>query len=122
MSERPDDIQNGVPGLQCDQFARAFADGLDDQRDGSRVRIGVGDGQRNSLGAVLEPDDDKLAGLPDPGDTGHGHIQPGDVRTELLSGQDRVHRAAGLATERWRRNNSEATPEWDFQPHSRARG
>ena len=53
------------PGSSATSSCGALADRLDDQRDGARVRVGVGDGQRDALGALAAAHDDELAGLAD---------------------------------------------------------
>ena len=58
--------------------------GLDDQGDRAGRRVGVGDGQRDALGARAEPDDDELARLADLGDPGRLDDEAGDVGRELV--------------------------------------
>ena len=86
--------RDGLAGLERHQFAGAFSDRLDDKRDGPRVRVGIGDGERDSLRAFLQADDDKLAGLADPGNARRQNVQSRDVRAELSSGQNGVHLGA----------------------------
>ena len=68
MPERPGDVLDGVARLQRHQLARALAHGLNDQRDRAGGGVGIGDGQRDALGAGRPTHDDELAGLADFGD------------------------------------------------------
>ena len=90
-SERPGHVADHVTGLEGDEVDRALADGLDDQGDRARGRVGVGDGQRDPLGSLAEADDDELAGPADLGDPRRLDDEPGDVRRELIPGDDRMH-------------------------------
>ena len=92
--ERPGDVGDGLARLQRHQFPGALAHRLDDQRDGAGAGIGVGDGQRDALGALGPVHDDELAGLPDLRDARGDDVQPRDVRAELGFGNDAMH--AGL--------------------------
>ena len=40
---------------------------------------------------IKKPDDDELSGAPDLGDARRLQDEPGDVRRELVPGDDRVH-------------------------------
>ena len=91
MAERSGDIADEIAGIQRDQFVRAFADGLDHQRDGSGFGIRVSDGERDALGIFRQMNDDELSRLPDLGDARRVDIQPRDVRAESLFGQNTVH-------------------------------
>ena len=59
---------DGVADLRARRGRGGLAHGLDDQRDGARLGVGVGDGQRDALGALAPADDDELPGLADLGD------------------------------------------------------
>ena len=80
MSERASHVADEIADIQRDQFIRAFANGLNDQRDGTGFGIGIGDGQRDALGIFGEMDDDELPRLPDLGDARCVNVQPRDVR------------------------------------------
>ncbi len=51
-SERPGHVADRVTGLEGDEVDRARADGLDDQADRARDRVGVRDRQRDPLGSL----------------------------------------------------------------------
>jgi len=78
------------PGSKRHQFPRALADGLDDQRDKPRYRIGVRDGQRNAFGAGGAMNNDELAGQADFRHAPRLDIQPRHIRAELLFRYDSI--------------------------------
>ena len=94
MAERPGDVGDGLARLQRHQFLGALAHRLNDQRDGARGGVRVGDGERDALRAFGPVHNHKLAGLPDLGNARGDDVQPRDVRAELGFGNDAMH--AGL--------------------------
>ena len=93
MAERTGDVLDRVARFEGHQFTGGLADRLDHEGDRAPVGIGVGDRQRNALGAIRPADDDELAGLADRGDARRFDLKPGDVRAELGLGGDGVHEA-----------------------------
>src|ERR1019366_9274033 len=83
VAKRSGDVGNGLARLQRDQLLGALAHRLDDQRNGARARVRVGDGQGNPLRALAPVHNDELAGLPDLRNAWGDDIQPRDVRAEL---------------------------------------
>jgi hypothetical protein len=61
LAEGPDHLDR-VPLLHGAHLHRRLADLLDDQGDGARLRVGVGDGQRNPLPVIVEEHDHELTG------------------------------------------------------------
>ena len=61
MTEGPDDVEDGVAGLETVHQLGGLADSLDDEGDGARVRVGARDRERDSLAAVVQADDDELS-------------------------------------------------------------
>ena len=60
-AQRTGDVADGLADLHDAQVAAGLAHGLDDERDGARRRVGVGDGQGDALGALAPAHDDELA-------------------------------------------------------------
>ena len=67
-AERPRHVADDVTHREDAEVAARLAHGLDDERDGAGLRVGIGDRQRDALGALVPPDDDELARLADLGD------------------------------------------------------
>ena len=61
VAERAHDVEDGLPGLQLVEELRRLADALDDDGDVARFGVGVGDGERDALAVVVDPEDDELA-------------------------------------------------------------
>ena len=61
------------------------------ERDGPALGVGVGDRQRDPLGARPEPDDDELARASDLGDPRGFEDESRDIRGQLVGRDDRVH-------------------------------
>ena len=84
-AERSRDVHDGVALLQGVQVPGRFADGLDDQRDRAGLRVGVGDGQGDSLTLFVGPQNDELAGLSLAGDDRGFHFEAANIfRKHLL--------------------------------------
>ena len=64
---------------------------MDYQGDGTRSRVGVGDGQGDPLRPISLADDDELAGLPDLGDPPGVDIQASYIGAKRSFGNDFVH-------------------------------
>ena len=94
------DALDGLTRFEGDQVARALSNGLDDKSDGSRNRIGIGDGQRDPLSIFREVNDDELAGLPDLGNARRPDVQTGDVRAKARLGEDLMHERYGQRVSR----------------------
>ena len=75
----PGDIGDRAADRQRGQVLRRLADGLDDEGDRARHRVGVRDRERDPLGAVTQTDDHELPWSSDPGDPGGGDDQAGHV-------------------------------------------
>ncbi len=91
MAKGPRNPRNDIPRFKRHQFSRAFAHGLDDQRDRAGVRIRIGYGERNALGPLTAVDDHELSRLAYARQTRGFNIQPGHVRTELSFPDNLVH-------------------------------
>ena len=65
-----------------------------------RVGVDVGDGQRDALAILGQPDDDELPGTPLAGDDRRLDPEPDDVRRQRLVGDDSVHREPRRKTHR----------------------
>ena len=63
LAQRPDQVEDHIPGAQHVEQLGRLADALNDQRDRSFLRVGIGDGQRNALAMSVQPDDHELPGL-----------------------------------------------------------
>ena len=57
MPSRAGDIEDRFADGERDEVGSALADGLDRQRDGAAIDVGVGDGQRDPFSARACPDD-----------------------------------------------------------------
>ena len=79
-AERSGDVANRVAHLERHQILGRLANRLDDQRDRACLGVGVGDRQRDPLGAGPQANDDELAGLPDLGEAGRLDDEARDVR------------------------------------------
>jgi hypothetical protein len=64
LSEWPDDVGESLPDIEGAYLAGGDADGLNDEGDGTFGDIGAGDGERDALAFLANPDDDKMSGLP----------------------------------------------------------
>jgi hypothetical protein len=86
-SERTDNILDEAARHEADQFACALANRLDDQGDRPSGLVGVGDRQRDALGARSGVDNDELTGLANLSDTPGADFEPVDVRRQADIGQ-----------------------------------
>jgi hypothetical protein len=80
-TERAGDILDDVTRFKSHQFMRGFSNGLDDQCDRSLNRIGIGNGERNTLASVTPADDYELAGLADLRNARRLDVQSCHIRT-----------------------------------------
>ena len=93
LPKRRGDGMEGLAGFEGGEVAGGLAHGLNDERNGAGGGVGVGDGERNALGAFLQQHDDELSGLADLRNARRGHVEPRDIGAELLPVQDGVHGA-----------------------------
>ena len=93
LAERPGDVAGSAsPTLERARGRSVLSPiGLDHQRDRAGIGVGVGDRQRDPLGARTLPDDDELAGSPDLRDPWRLDDEADDVRGELLALDDGMH-------------------------------
>ena len=82
LAQRAGHVLDGIADLQHAQVAAGLAHGLDGQRDGAGLGIGVGDGQRHALGPFADAHDDELPGLAYLGDAAGFDLETGDVGGE----------------------------------------
>ena len=89
-------VLDGITDLQHAQVAAGLAHGLDDERDGARHGVRVGDGQRDPLGTLGAADDDELAGLPDLRDAAGLDDEARDIGRQDVALDDWMHRSVQL--------------------------
>src|SRR5450759_1517538 len=67
-AQRTDEVAERVAFAQCLQMARRRADRLDDDGDGARLAVEIGDGERDPLPLFVDHQDDELSWLAGCGD------------------------------------------------------
>ena len=81
LAERPGDVAQGAAHRRRDDLLRGAPDRLDDEGDGARRGVVVGDRQGDALGPFADAHDDELAGF-----TGARHARRENVHAMELGG------------------------------------
>ena len=92
LAERTENRRQELTGLELRELHGGGAHGLEDDRNGALLRVGVGDGERNALSHLLvDHENDELTGLTFARNERGLQLHLKNIVRELTLGDDFVH-------------------------------